>query len=54
MVRIPHLSHIHYDLEGFICNNNGDGEAQQGDVAVHHGGEQVVQDHLGMSYSLTA
>ena len=53
MVRIPYQlyrSHIHEDLEGFIGNNNGDGEAQQGDVAMRHGGEQrVVQDHPGIS-----
>lgn len=53
MVRIPYQlywSHIHEDLEGFIGNNNGDGEAQQGDVATRHGGEQrVVQDHPGIS-----
>ena len=49
MVRIPYQlyqSHIHEDLEGFIGNNNGDGEAQQGDVAMR---QRVVQDHPGIS-----
>jgi hypothetical protein len=43
-------SHIHYNLEGFIGNNNGDGEVQQGDATARHRGEQqVAQDHRGMS-----
>ena len=45
-----YLSHIYYDLEELIGNHNGDGEAQRGDAAACHRGEQrVVQDHTGMT-----